>query len=109
MSLVIVLTNCSPDESKVLARALVEERVAACVNVIDRVTSFYHWDGKLCEDGEATLLIKTSEEHRARLVARLRELHSYTTPEIVELTPDGVNDDYLQWVLANVGGDHAVS
>ena len=109
MSLVMVLTNCAPNDARTLARTLVEERVAACVNVIDNVTSFYHWDGNLCEETEATLIIKTSEAGRQALVERLRELHPYTTPEIAVLAPAGINEDYLTWVVANVGGTREIS
>lgn len=94
----LVLCNCSPDETDSLARRLVEENLAACVNVIDGVTSYYRWEGQLCEDEEATLLIKTTAEHCDRLTEKLAEYHSYDVPEIVVLDPRTVNEPYAEWV-----------
>ena len=96
----VVLCNCPPAEAAPIARTLVEERLAACVNVIPGVTSFYFWEGKLEEDGESTLLIKVSAEGVAAMADRLRELHSYDTVEIVVLPVDVALSDprYVRWV-----------
>ncbi len=93
----VVLSNCSPDESKTLARALIEERLAACVNVLPSVTSCYVWDGEYCEDEEHTLLIKTTEQRYPAMKERLEELHSYEVPEIIALDVDDVFEPYAQW------------
>ena len=99
----IVLCNCSPAEAAALARAVVDGAVAACVNIVPGVTSVYWWDGKVCEDAECTLLIKTSDDKVAALSDRLRALHSYETPEIVVLDVDDAASDprYLAWVHAS--------
>jgi periplasmic divalent cation tolerance protein len=96
----VVLCNCSPAESEGLARALVEEGLAACVNVLPGVRSFYRWQGELQEDGEHTLLIKTTEARAPALASRLRALHSYELPEILSLPVDESTSDprYLRWV-----------
>lgn len=94
----VVLCNCSKTEAPGLAKALVKERLAACVNVIEGVTSFFWWDGELCEDSESTLVIKTTVQRWEALKARLNELHSYDTPEIVALEAVDVIDGYLNWV-----------
>lgn len=95
--LVLILTNCSPAEADSLASTLVKERLAACVNVVAGVKSFYVWEGQYTEDAESTLLIKTIEHRIDALVVRLRELHSYTAPEIVLVKPGGVDPRYLAW------------
>lgn len=96
----VVLCNCSPDEAPALARALVEEGVAACVNLFPGVRSFYVWEGEVCDDAEVTLLIKTSRASVGRLSDRIRALHSYDTPEIVVLDVDTQASDprYVAWV-----------
>jgi periplasmic divalent cation tolerance protein len=94
----IVLSNCSPAEAPALARTLVTERLAACVNVLASVTSHYRWEGELHADEESTLLIKTTASRYPQLEARLRELHSYDLPEIIALTPTDALADYAAWV-----------
>lgn len=96
----IVLCNCPPNESLILARALVHERLAACVNVIPGVTSIYSWNGEICEDQEHTLLIKVSSAKCLALTARLAELHSYEVPEILVLDPNvqASAAGYMAWV-----------
>ncbi len=94
----VVLCNCDPDEASALARRLVEEEVAACVNIIDGVQSIYRWEGELCVDKEATLLIKTSSERYPALEAAIEEHHSYDVPEIIALEAKEVADGYARWV-----------
>ena len=98
----VVLCNCSPSESESLARALVDERLCACVNVIAGVTSVYRWEGEVCQEAEHTLLIKTTPEAFEALKARLVELHSYDVPEIVALDSVDVLDSYDQWAHAQI-------
>lgn len=93
----VVLCNCSPKESKELGRALVEEGLAACVNILPSVTSCYVWEGEYCEDEEHTLLIKTTEERYDELEERLVELHSYDVPEVIALEPEEVFAAYEEW------------
>ena len=85
----VVFCNCPPEESRALARALVNESLAACVNILPGVTSVYEWEGILHEDSEDTLLIKTSAECVVALGERIRELHSYDTVEVLALEVDG--------------------
>ncbi|MGM0557031.1 MAG: divalent-cation tolerance protein CutA [Myxococcota bacterium] len=94
----VVLCNCSPDESEDLARALVEKKLAACVNILPGVKSFYEWDGELCEEVEHTLLIKTTTERVDELKATLESLHSYDVPEIIALESTDVLESYAEWV-----------
>lgn len=96
----VVLCNCSPGEARGIATALVEEGLAACVNVLPAVTSYYVWEGRMQEDGETTLLIKTSDEQVRAMSERIHHLHSYDTPEIVVLDVDVElsDSDYVAWV-----------
>jgi periplasmic divalent cation tolerance protein len=88
-----------PDEPTAvrIARTLVEERLAACVNRLP-VGSTYAWQGRICEDHEVLLLIKTAASHYAALEARLLELHPYDVPEIVALDAGAGLDRYFAWV-----------
>lgn len=83
-----------------LARTLVEEELAACANLVPFVTSIYRWKGKICDDREVLLLIKTSRASRERLSRRIREIHPYDTPEILFLPIASGEENYLQWLLA---------
>lgn len=102
MSLRVVLTNCSAEQAPQLARALVEEGLAACVNILPGVQSHYVWKGQYCIDEESTLLIKSTAKRLDALTQRLRELHSYEVPEIIALDTEYVLDDYLQWAKEQV-------
>lgn len=97
----LVLVNVPPASAKEVARGLVERRLAACVNVIPGVTSFYRWEGKLEEDTECTLLVKTRASLMEELTRAVKELHPYTVPEVIALpirSGEG-NADYAKWVL----------
>ncbi len=95
----IVLTNLPRGRGADLARTLVERRLAACVNVLP-ARSIYRWEGELCDDEEDTLLIKTSAQRVAELVAQLQALHPYSLPEILVLDIDSAASlpDYVAWV-----------
>jgi len=101
--LCVVLINAPPGDAARIARALVERRLAACVNVVPGVTSFYVWKGALTEDVEATLLVKTRRARIAAITAAMKELHPYTVPEVVALPLLGGegNPEYAAWVLEN--------
>lgn len=99
----VVLCNCPPSESGTIAAALVEERLAACVNIISAVRSVYRWEGAVCQAVEDTLLIKTSAGGVVPLSERIRALHSYDTVEILVLPVDTAQSDpcYVAWVREN--------
>lgn len=94
----VILCNCSPDEAAGLAEALVDERYAACVNVLPGVMSYYRWNDEMCAETESTLLIKTTADRYDELEARLQELHSYDVPEIIALHPTRALEAYANWV-----------
>lgn len=98
--LLVVLCTV-PDEATVekLGRGLVEQRLAACVNAIAGVRSFYRWQGKTEADKEIQLLIKTTPARFDALAAWLRENHPYEVPEIIALHADRVSKSYLDWAI----------
>ena len=95
---VVFCTVPSREEGKKIARTLVEERLAACVNIVPGLSSVYEWEGKLCEDDELLLVIKTRQERFHALESRLRELHSYDVPEILLLPVEAGSEPYLDWL-----------
>lgn len=97
----IVLSNLPPDAADAIARQLVEERLAACVNLLP-VKSVYRWQGALTVDAEVTMLAKVCDESVEALRKRLRELHPYELPEIIALDVDAAASlpEYLAWVRA---------
>ncbi len=101
----IVLSNLPPEHAESIASTLVEERLAACVNLLP-VTSVYRWKGEICRDPEVTALIKVRADGLERLRERLRELHPYELPEIVALPVDaaGTLAEYVEWVRAESSG-----
>ncbi|NPV61515.1 MAG: divalent-cation tolerance protein CutA [Methanotrichaceae archaeon] len=100
--LVLVLCTAPPGGSENIAKAVVEERLAACVNVCP-VRSYYTWQETLCRDAEELMIIKTEERMVEQLSRRIKELHSYELPEIVILPVVGGDPGYLQWLSRSVG------
>jgi len=97
--LVILCTVPDQDTAEKLATGLVERRLAACVNVIAAVKSFYRWQGKLEQSPELQLLIKTRRGRFDELVTWLDEHHPYEVPEIVAIPAERVSEAYLAWAI----------
>jgi periplasmic divalent cation tolerance protein len=96
---VIVLTTLGLDtDAAALARTLVEERLAACVNVLPPMISIYRWKGAVAQDREQQLIIKTAAERVPALEARLRTLHPYEVPEFLVIPLAGGSNAYLTWL-----------
>jgi periplasmic divalent cation tolerance protein len=96
---VVIFTTCaSEEEGLAIARALVEESLAACVNMISPVRSIYRWKGKICDEKEWLLIIKTGRERFAALETRIKSLHSYSVPEIICLPIVEGSLVYLEWL-----------
>ncbi len=96
---VLVLTTvASPDLGEAMARALVEARLAACVNVLPPMTSVYRWKGAVERDTEYQLVIKTTRDRVPAIETRVRELHTYELPEFVVVPVVDGSAAYLQWV-----------
>lgn len=100
MNAVIVLTTVGANfNARELARTLVEERFAACVNIVPGVTSIYRWQERVDEDGEQLLIIKTVDDNLHGLREALLAGHPYDVPEFVVLPIASVSDDYGAWLL----------
>ncbi len=95
---VVLITAPNVDVAAKLARALVAERLAACVNVVPGVRSFYRWEGEVQDDAEVLLIAKTRGDRGEALAARVKDLHPYDLPEILELPATGGSAAYLAWV-----------
>lgn len=100
--LVVLSTFPSADKAAEVARVLVDEQLAACVNVVPTIRSIYRWEGKVSDDTEALALIKTTRAGYAALERRLVELHPYELPEVVALEPEGGSARYFDWIAASV-------
>ena len=96
--LVILITAGSHDEARKLADALVSQKKAACVNIVHDVSSVFWWEGKIDEEKESLLLVKTRAELFPEVVTLVREIHSYDVPEIIALPVVEGNTDYLAWL-----------
>jgi periplasmic divalent cation tolerance protein len=103
MGAVIVLVTYPTDHDPLpLARALVDERLVACVNVLPPMQSVYRWDGKVEQAAEHQLVMKTTRERAEALTARLVELHPYAVPEVLVVPVDDGGEAYLKWLTESV-------
>ena len=93
----IYITTKDEDEARKIGRTLVEEKLAACIN-IHPIESIYRWEGEIEEEGEVAMLVKTKAELADRVIERVKELHSYEVPCIVSFSIDKGNPDYLKWI-----------
>lgn len=96
--IVVLVTAKNLREARKIAGRLVEEKLAACVNVIPRVESVFFWKGKICKENEALMIIKTRRAIFTRLERRVKKLHSYTVPEVIALPIEKGSKEYLSWV-----------
>jgi uncharacterized protein involved in tolerance to divalent cations len=95
-------TFATTDDAERVARALVGEKLAACCQIVPRLTSLYSWEGQLREEPEVLLLIKTTENRWPDLRDRVVELHPYDTPELIATRVENVSFEYLAWVKDSV-------
>ncbi len=96
--LVVLVTAPSSDKAAEIARALVEEKLAACGNVIPGLRSIYSWEGKVHDDAEALLILKTTRERFPVLRDRILALHPYQVAEVLALPVEAGSERYLAWV-----------
>ncbi len=87
-------------KQKKIAKILIQDKLAACVQLKD-IESLYNWDGKLCCERETLLSIKTKKELFSKVKSKILELHSYDTPEIIELDISNISEDYLKFIKEN--------
>lgn len=98
--LVVLVTSPTPERAAELARTLVEERLAACGNVVPGVRSIYRWEGKVEDEQEVLLVLKTTRARLEALRARVLALHPYQVPEVLALSVEAGSAAYLEWVAA---------
>lgn len=96
--IVFFITSASLEEGERIARALLEERLAACVNLMPAVRSFFWWEGKVQEEAEVLLIGKGPTDLFPKVQALVRALHSYTVPEIISLPITSGLPEYLAWI-----------
>ena len=96
--IVIYITTGSINEAKKIGRTLVEEKLVACSNIISPIRSIYSWQGKICDDKEALMMLKTKKELFKQIIKRVEELHSYDVPEIIAIPIIDGSSKYLSWI-----------
>jgi periplasmic divalent cation tolerance protein len=105
MSEIVSVYTTFPDEEEArrVGRALVEERLAACVNILGPCHSIYRWKGEIEEASEVAAILKTGADKAAALIARLTALHSYAVPAAVVWPADTAQSAYAEWVVDSIG------
>lgn len=96
--IVVLITTPSPREARAIGRRLVEEKLAACANIVPGVGSVFHWKGKICRTRETLMVLKTQRSCFGRLIKRVKSLHSYSVPEIIALPILLGSKEYLRWI-----------
>jgi periplasmic divalent cation tolerance protein len=94
----VYMTAKDEKEARKVGKALVEDRLAACANIIPNMKSLYWWDGKIQDDSEAVLIVKSKKSLMKKLIARMKSIHSYKVPCIVALPIVDGNQEFLEWI-----------
>jgi periplasmic divalent cation tolerance protein len=102
--LIVLTTTATGEEAQRIANGIIEAKLAACVQILPKMTSVYFWEGKVQTEPEHLLLIKTLEEKFDALSEFIRTNHSYDVPEIVAIDVDRVSEDYLSWISSVING-----
>jgi periplasmic divalent cation tolerance protein len=97
-AVVVLVTAPSAEKAAEIARAVVEEKLAACGNVLPAIRSIYRWEGKVHDDAEALLVLKTERKRFVELCDRIVALHPYDVPEVLSLPVEAGSDRYLDWL-----------
>jgi periplasmic divalent cation tolerance protein len=95
---IVYVTTSGLEESKKIARILLQEKIVACANIIPEIESIYWWEGDLEEDVESLLLLKTSSELVDKVIEMVKEIHSYQTPCVLEIQIKKGSKEYLNWL-----------
>ncbi len=99
--IVVFITAPSAEEGEKIGRYLVENKFAACANILSSVTSIFAWEGKICREQEAMVILKSRRNLFDRLTEEVRKLHSYSVPEMIALPLVAGSPDYLAWIRKN--------
>ncbi len=101
--IVVFITVSNEEEAVKIARALVEARLAACVNIVKDIRSIYNWQGKIEDESEVLTIVKTKKSLFEALSAKVKELHSYSVPEIIAFPIIEGSEDYIKWLREVTG------
>lgn len=96
--IVVLVTASTEVEAEKIARALLKQKLIACVNIIPKVNSLFWWEGSIDKSSETFLVIKTKSSLFKEVVRQVKKIHSYEVPEIIALPIIGGNQDYLKWI-----------
>lgn len=102
--IIVLVTTRDTAEAEKISKILVEEKLAACCNIVDKVRSIYFWEDKVCDENESLILIKTHASNFKKLEKRIHSLHSYEVPEIVAIPVIQGSKEYLKWVKKSSKG-----
>jgi len=102
MYVVIFITAANKKEAKLIARQLIKDKLAACVNVLDKVESLFWWQGKVDSAKEVLLIVKSKKEKLKKIITTVKSLHSYQVPEVIALPILGGFGPYLRWIDESV-------
>jgi len=100
---VLFITTAADEEAQLISRVLLEQRKAACINIVPRVSSLFWWQGNIDSAQESLLVVKTRASLVAEIVQLVKEIHSNDVPEIIALPIVGGNQDYLEWLDREIG------
>lgn len=98
----VYMTAGSKDEARIIGKELVASRLAAAVNILDNINSFYRWNGEIHDDTEVVLIAKTTEDRIPELIEKVKSMHNYDCPCIVSLPVLGGHQPYLDWIVEGV-------
>lgn len=101
--IVVLITASQEDEAATIAKTLIDERLAACVNIVKDIRSLYRWQGAVEDEGEVLMVVKTQERLFEDLKNRVQQLHSYSVPEIIALPIVKGFENYVQWIKEETG------
>jgi len=105
MHIIVLVTAKDNSEARSIADRLVGQKLAACVNIIDDIQSIYQWEGKLQDDREVMLIVKSRTDLFERIAAEVKAMHSYSVPEIIALPIVAGHKDYLNWINESTQGN----
>lgn len=103
MHIVVFVTASNKKEAVKIARGLIEKKLAACVNIIEKIESFFRWKGKVERSSETLLVIKSQKKMLNKIIRHVKSAHSYEVPEIIALPITGADKNYLRWIDESVG------
>ena len=97
-ALIVYITAPNEEEAAKIAKVLVEERLAGCVNIVKDIRSIYSWQGTLEDEKEVLMIVKTRVKLFSALTSKVKELHSYTVPEIIAMPIVDGSEEYINWL-----------